>query len=81
MVFGNNTASDVSKLSKTVQNWKILKYYEPVLLPNTTCTSCYSLFNKKKREIVGNAQMTFLFTVEKTQASAFVTIFLRRWKK
>ena len=24
--------------------WKILKYYEPVLLPNTTCRSCYYLF-------------------------------------
>ena len=24
--------------------WKILKYYEPVLLPNTTYRSCYYLF-------------------------------------
>ena len=34
-------------------------------------------------EIFGNAQETFLFTVEKkqTQASRFVTIFLRQWKK
>ena len=24
--------------------WKILKYYEPVLLPNTKCRSCYYLF-------------------------------------
>ena len=24
--------------------WKIWKYYEGVLLPNTTCRSCYYLF-------------------------------------
>ena len=34
VVFGNNTTSGI---------WKILKYYEPVLLPNTTCRSCYYL--------------------------------------
>ena len=51
MVFGNNTASDLSKLSKNITSseaasgvWKILKYYESVLLPNTTCRSCYYLF-------------------------------------
>ena len=35
------------------------------------------------REIFGNAQETFLFTVEKkqTQAATFVTIFLGQWKK
>ena len=51
VVFGNDTASDISKLSKNIRSreaasgiWKILKYYEPVLLPNTTCRSCYYLF-------------------------------------
>ena len=45
--------------------WKILKYYEPVLLPNTKCRSCYYLFIIEAEEIFGNAQETFLFAVEK----------------
>ena len=45
-----NNASDISKLSKTTSReavsgiCKILKYCEPVLLPNTTHRSCYYLF-------------------------------------
>ena len=44
MVFGNNAASDISKLSKIewyLENSEI--FYEPVLLPNTMCRSCYYL--------------------------------------
>ena len=38
MVSGNNTASDISKFSKTS------KYHKMVLLPNTTYRSFYYLF-------------------------------------
>ena len=50
VVFGNNTASNISKLSKISRAasasdiWTILKYYKPVLFPNTTYKSCYYLF-------------------------------------
>jgi len=52
----------------------IAKYYVQVML--------LFVYNGS-REIFGNAQESFLFTVEKkqTQASTFVTIFLRQWKK
>lgn len=51
----------------------IAKYYAQVML----------LFvYDRSREIFGNAQETFCFTVEKTNTGAtFVTIFLRQWKK
>ena len=65
MVFGNNTASDISNLSKIPNGiWKILKYYAPVL-PNTTCRFMLLFVYNRSREIFGNAQDTFLFTVEK----------------
>ena len=49
-ILGNNTASNISKLSKISRAasasdiWTILKYYKPVLFPNTTYNSCYYLF-------------------------------------
>ena len=60
--------------------WKILKYYEPLLLPNTTLQAMLLFVYNRSREIFGNAQENFRFTVEKkqTQASTFVTIFLRQ---
>ena len=50
VVFGNNTASNISKLFKISRAtsasdiWTILEYYKPVLFPNTTYNSCYYLF-------------------------------------
>ena len=68
MVFGNTTASDISKLSKSgewdLENFEILragiiaKYYVQVML--------LFVYNRS-REIFGNAQETFLFTVEKNK--------------
>ena len=76
MAFGNNTASDISKFSKIfryLENFEIsrasiiAKYYVQVML--------LFVYNRR-REIFGNAQETFLFTVEKkqTQASTFVSM-------
>ena len=62
MVFRNNTASDISKLY--LENFEILragiiaKYYVQVML--------LFVYNRS-REIFGNAQETFLFTVEKNK--------------
>jgi len=53
----------------------IAKYHMQVML--------LFVYNRS-REIFGNAQETFLFTVEKrkqTQVSTFVAIFLSQWKK
>ena len=79
-----STELNLSKISKIVQNtmsreavsgiWKILKYYEPVLLPNTTYWSCYYLFM-----IEAEKRPFFLRLKKQTQASTFVTIFLRQW--
>ena len=76
MVFGNNTANDISKLSKIprsgewyLENFKTLcagiiaKYHVQVML----------LFAyNRRREIFGNAQEIVLFTIEKTNAGVFV---------
>ena len=73
MVFGNNTPSDISKLSKIpraaksewyLENFEILqagiiaKYYVQVTL---------LLFYNRSRETFGNAQETFLFMIEKNK--------------
>ena len=69
MVFGNNTASDISKLSKICSKWYlenfeilragiIAKHYVQVML--------LFVYNRSQ-EIFGNAQETFLFTVEKNK--------------
>ena len=76
MVFGNNTASDISKFSKVLENLKILqdgiiaKYHVEVML--------LFVYNRS-REILGNGQETFIsIRFEKqTQSSTFVTIFSR----
>ena len=68
MVFGNNTASDISKLSKNIwylENFEILragiiaKYYVVQVM-------VLFVYNRS-REIFGNAQETFLVTVEKNK--------------
>ena len=69
MVFGNNTPSDISKLSKIPRAAK-----RRVVLGNFEILGA----GNRSREIFGKAQETFTFTVEKTN---FVTIFLRQWKK
>ena len=73
MVFGNNTASDISKLSKNTTSreaasgiWKILKYYEPVLLPNTTCRSCYYLFIIEAEKFSVTRKRPFFLRLKKT---------------
>ena len=58
MVFGNNTASDVLKLSK---------------IPPAAKVQVMLLFvYNRSWEIFGNAQETFLFTVEKTNTGVHV---------
>ena len=89
MVFGNNTVSDISKFFKIFQNtttreaasgiWKILKYYEPVLLPNTRCSSSSYLFiiEAEKFSVTHKRPFFLRLKYKQTQASTFVTIFLR----
>jgi len=89
VVFGNNTASDISKLSKIPRAAKprvvfgkfeilragiIAKYHVQVML--------LFVYNRS-RGIFGNAQETFmsLRLKKQRQAPAFVTIFLRQGKK
>ena len=75
MVFGNNTASDISKLSK-------IKYHEPrsgewylenfeilragIIAKYYVRVMLLFVYNRS-REIFGHAQETFLFTVEKNK--------------
>ena len=68
MVFGNNTASDISKLSK------ILKYYELVLLPNTTCRSCYYLFiiEAEKFSVTHSCKRPFFLRLKRTNTGVYV---------
>ena len=79
VAFDNKTESDISKLSKI---WIILKYYEPVLLPNTALRSCYYLLIIEAETFsVTHKRPLFRFgkkkkTNKQTQASAFVTISL-----
>ena len=80
MVFGNNTASDVSKLSKIQQAvkrrvhgiWKILKYYEPVLFPNTTCSSCYYFFIIEAEKFSVMHKSPFFLRLKKTNTGVYV---------
>ena len=60
---------------------KILKYYEPVLLPNTTCRSYYYLFIIEAEKFSVTHTRPFFLQLKKTQSSTFVTILLRQWKK
>ena len=80
MVFGNNTASDISKLSK-------IKYHEPrsgewylenfeilragIIAKYDVQVMLLFVYNRS-REIFGNAQETFLFTVGKKNTGVYV---------
>ena len=88
MVFGNNTASDISKFSKIRKAsgiWEILKYYKTVLLPNqelvpnTMHKSCYYLFiiEAEKFSVTHKRPFFRYGSKKQTQTPAFVTIFLR----
>ena len=76
MVFGNNTASDFSKLSKIRKAasglWKILKYYVPVLLPNTMCRSCYYLFMIEAEKFLVTHKRSFFLRLKKTNTGVYV---------
>ena len=79
MVFGNNTATDISKLSKNTGSreaasgiWKILKYYEPVLLPNTMCSSCYYLFTIEAEKFSVTPKRPFFLRLKKTNIGVYV---------
>ena len=53
--------------------WKILKHREPALLPILVYVQVILLLvYNRSREIFGNAQETFVFTVEKTNTSVYV---------
>ena len=55
--------------------WRILKYYELLLLQNTTYRSCYYLFTMEAEKFsVTHKRPLLIFTVKNTQ-SAFATIF------
>ena len=66
MVFGNNTTSDISKLSK------ILKYYEPVLLSNTTCRSRYYLFIIEAEKFSVRHKRPFILRLKKANTGVYV---------
>ena len=71
MLFGNNTASDISKFSKN-GIWKILKCHEPVLLPNTTCRSCYYLFITEAEKFSVTHKRLFFLRLKKTNTGVYV---------
>ena len=57
-VFGINTASDISKFIKISRAaaaangiWEVLKYHEPLFIPNTPKKPCYFLFILQGKEI------------------------------
>ena len=52
--------------------WKILKYYEPVLLPNTTCRSCYYLFIIEAEKFLVTHKRSFFLRLKKTNAGVYV---------
>ena len=85
MVFGNNTASDISKLSKILRAakwrvvfgnfWNITRRYYCQILGAGHAIIC--LIDAEKF-----FERPFFYGWKKqTQASTFVTIFLRQWKK
>ena len=82
MVFGNNTASDIS--TEIVQNTTsreavngIWKYYEPVLLPNTTNRSCYYLFIIEAETLSVTHKRPFILRLKKKHSR----LLLRQWKE
>ena len=54
--------------------WKMSKYYEPVLLPKYYVLVMLLFVYNRSREIFGNAQETFLFTVEKKKTNTGVYV-------
>ena len=68
MVFGNNTASDISKLSKSgewyLENIEVLR--AGIIAKYNVQVMLLFVYNRS-REIFGNAQEAFLFTVEKNK--------------
>ena len=91
MVFGNNTASDTSKLSKIPQAakrqvvfgkfWNITsRYYFQYI--NTTYRSCYYLFIIEAEKFSVTHKRPFFSWLKKTNTGVYVrNIFLRHWKK
>ena len=52
--------------------WRILKYYEPVLLPNTTCRSCYCLFIIEAETFSVTNKRPFFLRLKKTNTGVYV---------
>ena len=52
--------------------WKILKYYEPVLLPNTSCRSCYYLFIIEAEKFSVMHKRPFFLRLKKTNTGVHV---------
>ena len=52
--------------------WRILKYYEPVLLPNTTCRSCYYLFIIEAEKFSVTHKRPFFLRLKKTNTGIYV---------
>ena len=52
--------------------WKILKYYKPVLLPNTTSRSCYYLFIIEDEKFLETHKRPFFLRLKKTSKGVYV---------
>ena len=52
--------------------WKILKYYKPVLLPNTKCRSCYYLFIIEAEKFSVTHKRPFFLRLKKTDTGVYV---------
>ena len=52
--------------------WKILKYYEPVLLPNTTCRSCCYLFIIEADKFLVMLKGPFFLQLKKSNTGVYV---------
>ena len=52
--------------------WNILKYHGPVLLPNTTCRSCYYLFIIEGEKFSVTHKRTFFLRLKKTNTGVYV---------
>ena len=50
---------------------KILKYYEPLLLPNTTCRSCYYLFIIEAEKFSVTRKRPFFLRLKKTNTGVY----------
>ena len=80
MVFGNYIASDISKLSKILWYLEIITWYlenfeilrAGIIAKYYVCYVMLLFVYNRSREILGNAEETFLFTVEKTNTGIYV---------